>query len=81
MRQLTTIAKEHQADVIYMFWILLKECEATVDNGDCKDIFLKNYVESGFRVWNQMTNSTDEPQWLQRERQREAEAVVGFTAP
>ena len=58
--QLTTIAKEEQADMISSFWSMLRELEEHAENN-----LDKHFVECYYRQWNRVTGDNKKPRWLE----------------
>jgi hypothetical protein len=62
MDKYTTIPKKDQADVLAVFWAMMREQEEQAyDNGSPLD---RHLVESSYRLWNRVTGDNHQPRWM-----------------
>lgn len=68
MAQMSSIPKAEQENMLSSFWMMLRECESTVDNGDRKNPLLTLAVEQWYQQWNRVTGDNKEAVWQTREK-------------
>lgn len=62
MPQYSHIPEHEQSNVLTVLWMLLRQAEQ--DALDTNSALDKHFVESYYTLWNRVTNSNVQPQWV-----------------
>ena len=67
MDKYSSIPKKDQADVLAVFWAMMREQEEQAY--DSKSPLDRHLVESAYRLWNRVTGDNLAPRWVMLDKQ------------